>query len=217
MDHFINKYEEMVNIAEVQYHHDGHNPSWYKDLKEYQAKVSVLKEVKETVLKAMEKAKPESNPWKVNVADIKSVGERLCWSNYRVVMAVDMNSHMVKALFWTPDLKDRDGIPVQNSHHDLAMCLSRMCDDDNDSKGSGLEWRLHWCGFYTFGYGNGEQEQLTLYGESSDYRHTKNSNLVKNAWLENKPFELGTTRSFWEMISGMPDEMIDEYVDELNR
>lgn len=218
LDHFIDKYEDLEQIAEVQYHHAGHNPSWYKDMKEYHSKVDALKEVKEVLVKALEKAKAKrkKDNWKVNVTHSSDFGPdgSICWSNYRVVMVVDEYTHKVQALFWTPQLEEQYG--VQNSHHDLMMHLEKISDSANLHRGDTLVLQLHWCGFYTFGYGNNGQKQLTLYGESSDYPHTENSEKVKEAFLAGKPFELGDERSFTEMISGMPDELFDQHTDSTN-
>lgn len=209
LDHFINKYEDMANIAEVQYHHVGHHPSWYKDMKAAQNKIDVLNEVKQVVIKALEKAKVKSkkNNWKINIVDVPELGPNVsvCWSNYRVVMVVDEYTHRVQALFWTPQLEEQYG--VQNSHHNLMIHLEKISDAANLHRGDTLALQLHWCGFYTYGYGNGGQKQLTLYGESSDYPHTKNSDKVKEAFLANKPFELDEVRSFSEMVSGVPEEL----------
>lgn len=210
LDYFIDKYEEMVNIAETEYYHNGHHPSWYRDLKTYQAKVDVLKEVKEELTKLLEKAKAKrkKDSWKVNVTYSTDFGPDgfICWSNYRVVMVVDEVTHRVQALFWTPQLEEQYG--VQNSHRDLMMHLKKISDAGNQYRGDTLALQLHWCGFYTLGYGNGGQKQLTLYGESSDYPHTENSEKVKEAYLADKPFELGEERSFGEMVSGVPEELL---------
>jgi hypothetical protein len=130
-------------------------------------------------------------------------------------MVVDEYTHKVQALFWTPQLEEQYG--VQNSHHDLMMHLEKISDSANLHRGDTLALQLHWCGFYTFGYGNNGQKQLTLYGESSDYPHTGNSEKVKEAFLAGKPFKLDNERSFGEMVSGMPDEMLDQHVDSINK
>ena len=209
LDHFIDKYEDLEQIAEVQYHHAGHHSSWYKDMMEYRSKVAVLKEVKEEVTKLLEKAKArrKKNNWKINVTHSTDFGPDgfICWSNYRVVMVVDQFTHKVQALFWTPQLEEQYG--VQNSHHDLMMHLEKISDSANQHRGDTLVLQLRWCGFYTLGYGNGGQKQLTLYGESSDYPHTENSEKVKEAYLAGKRFELDEVRSFSEMISGVPEEL----------
>lgn len=210
LDHFIDKYEDLEQIAEVQYHHAGHHPSWYKDMMDYRSKVAVLKEVKEEVTKLLERAKTrrKKNNWKVNVTYSTDFGPYgfICWSNYRVVMVVDQFTHKVQALFWTPQLEEQYG--VQNSHHDLMIHLEKISDSANLHRGDTLTLQLRWCGFYTFGYGNGGQKQLTLYGESSDYPHTGNSEKVKEAFLAGKRFELGEERSFGEMVSGVPEELL---------
>ena len=219
LDRFIDKYEDLVNIAETEYYHNGHYPSWYKDMMEYRSKVDVLKEVKEEVIKLLEraKAKQKKDSWKVNVTYSTDFGPDgfICWSNYRVVMVVDEFTHKVQALFWTPQLEEEYG--VQNSHHDLMIYLEKISDSANQHRGDTLALQLRWCGFYTLGYGNGGQKQLTLYGESSDYPHTENSEKVKEAYLAGKRFELGNERSFGEIISGMPDEVFDEYADSINK
>lgn len=218
LDHFIDKYEDLEQIAEVQYHHNGHHPSWYKDMMEYRSKVAVLKEVKEEVTKLLERAKArrKKDNWRIKTVDVPDLGPNVsvCWSNYRVVMVVDQFTHKVQALFWTPQLEEKYG--VQNSHHDLMMHLEKISDSANLHRGDTLALQLHWCGFYTFGYGNGGQKQLTLYGESSDYPHTENSEKVKEAFLAGKPFELGKERSFTEMVSGVPDELLDQHMDSTN-
>lgn len=219
LDRFIDKYEDLYQIAEVQYHHNGHHPSWYKDMMEYRSKVAVLKEVEEEVTRLLErnKARTKKDNWKIKTVDVPDLGPNVsvCWSNYRVVMVVDEFTHKVQALFWTPQLEEQYG--VQNSHHDLMMHLEKISDSANLHRGDTLALQLHWCGFYTFGYGNGGQKQLTLYGESSDYPHTENSEKVKEAYLAGKRFELSKERSFTEIISGMPDEMFDQYVDSINK
>lgn len=210
LDSFIDKYEDLYQIAEVQYHHAGHHPSWYRDMKEYRSKIEVLKEVEEELTKLLEKAKArrKKDNWRIKTVDVPDLGPNVsvCWSNYRVVMVVDQFTHKVQALFWTPQLEEQYG--VQNSHHDLMIHLEKISDAANLHRGDTLVLPLHWCGFYTFGYGNGGQKQLTLYGESSDYPHTENSEKVKEAFLAGKPFELGESRSFGEMISGVPEELL---------
>jgi len=214
LDRFIDKYEDLEQIAEVQYYHAGHYPSWYNDMKEYHSKVEVLKEVKEELTKLLEKAKTnrKADIWRVWTSDRPQIG-KVCCSNYRVMLVVDTKDHMVKAAFWTPELEKECG--VQNSHRALMDYLIEKYRDENGI--CTLALGLRWGGFYTCGLGNGQQEQLTLYGESSDYRHRKNSDCVKNSFLNSRPFELGATRSFWEIVSGMTDDEFDEYVDSINK
>lgn len=215
LDHFIDKYEDQVNIAETQYYLNGHQSAWYKDMKTAKSKVAVLNEVKGKLIELLEKTKDnhKADIWRVWTSDRPQIG-RVCCSNYRVMLVVDTKDHMVKGAFWTPELEKEHG--VQNSHRALMDYLIENHRDENGI--CTLALGLRWGGFYTCGLGNGQQEQLTLYGESSDYPHRKKSDCVKNSFLNNEPFEtIGTTRSFWEMVSGMLDDEFDEYVDSINK
>ena len=213
IDKHIALHEYNVEVAEVQLM-NGYSNSWYKDKCVSQNKADALKELRTAVVEALEKAKAKrkTDVWKVWLSDRPQIG-RVCCSNYRAMLVVDREDHMVKAAFWTPELEKEHG--VQNSHRALMDYLIEKHRDENGI--CTLVLGLRWGGFYTCGLGNGQQEQLTLYGESSDYRHRKNSDCVKNSFLNNRPFELGTTRSFWEIVSGMTDDEFDEYVDFINK
>lgn len=176
LNQIISHYEEMLEVADVQLM-NGYTKAWYRQKKSDERNVNFFKKL----VKIAEEDK---------FAGIKTrqlseythpcyVNPELCWSNYRVMLFPDNVTGFVYPFFWTPALG------IDNSHY--ALWKYAMSFRDNDGKPV-FDSDYRWGGFYTYGLGNGNQKQLTLYGESSDYPHDKWAEKVKECFLAGKQF-----------------------------
>ena len=170
LEGLIEKYTESYNIAEVQLM-NGYSKGWARSLKEAKYKMmffqALLKIAKEDIDCLLDKS--------VHIAtkSFESGKKSLCWSNYRVVLLYNKKTGYIDPFFWTPDLG------VDNSHRAL-MDVARREEGD----ACYYDYHHRWAGFYMLGYGNLNQEALTLYGESSDYPHNWHSEKVKECFLK---------------------------------
>ena len=139
----LEHYEKQLETARVQLKNHGYSEKWICAGFEAQYKAELLQEL----LKDFKQ--DDENK-------IKVYKDKFCVSNYRIVSCVDNGE--LYWLAWTPDLG------IDNSHRALFEFLEAK-------EGKYLHKDQRWCGFYTFGYGNGDQKHVDLYGESSDYPH----------------------------------------------
>ena len=96
------------------------------------------------------------------------------------MLLLNTDTHLIDPFFWTPELG------IANSHHSLVRYAENNYRDDKGGPIHDISYM--WGGFYTYGLGNGDQKQLTLYGESSDYRHNEYSEEVKNCFLNGEQY-----------------------------
>ena len=173
LDALIQKYEELIEIAEVQMINDGYTKGWARDKVKSEKSLKVLKAIRKGFEKERAKVTDFYKPHRpgFNVP-------RICWTNYRVMLFLDSRTGFIRPFFWTPELG------IDNSHY--ALWNYAMSFRDGGAPIYDPDYR--WGGFYTYGLGNGGQKQLTLYGESSDYPHDKWSEKVKECFLAEKQF-----------------------------
>lgn len=175
LNRLISKQQELLEIAEVQLI-NGYSKGWYKEKKTCEGKIKFFK-------KLLYLAKIDEDPNKtagVKVTRLNFKNEnspKLCYTNYRVMLLLNKKTDRIDAFFWTPELcKD-------NSHRALWNYAMWEYLDTNV-----YDPDYRWGGFYTYGLGNGNQKQLTLYGESSDYRHNEHSEDIKECYLKGMRF-----------------------------
>ena len=170
LEALVERYTEDYDIAEVQLM-NGYSKGWMRSLKEAKNKVTffsaLLKMAKEDMDCLLSKSVHTTSK------TFESGKKPICWSNYRVVLLYNKKTGYIDPFFWTP------GLGVDNSHRALM-------DAARKEEGDACYYDYHhrWAGFYLFGYGNGYQEALTLYGESSDYPHNWHSEKVKECFLK---------------------------------
>ena len=199
LEAIIEKHEELLEIAELQIMQNIHNTGsagnpykgWPREKARSEKILKVLKSIKEGFDEDLKKAKADS----IKVANLYEPHRswfsvpRLCWSNYRVILLLNTQTLMIDPFFWTPELG------IDNSHHALMVYAQRNYRSDNGAPIHDISYC--WGGFYTYGLGNCEQKQLTLYGESSDYPHDRYSEKVKEHFLSGKQvqqWEVAATR-----------------------
>lgn len=170
LEALVERYTEDYDIAEVQLM-NGYSKGWMRSLKEAKNKMAffsaLLKMAKEDIDHLLDKSVH------ITTKSFEDSSKSLCWSNYRIVLLFNKKTGYIDPFFWTPDLG------VDNSHRAL-MDVARREEGD----ACYYDYHHRWAGFYLFGYGNGKQEALTLYGESSDYRHNEHSEKVKECFLK---------------------------------
>ena len=174
LDALIQKNEELVEIAEVQMINDGYTKGWAKDKAKSEKTLKVLKAIRKGFEKERAKVRDFYKPHRPGFSV-----PRLCWSNYRVMLFPDNRTGFVVPFFWTPELN------IDNSHHALWQYAMSFRDSDGAPI---YDSDYCWGGFYTYGLGNGDQKQLTLYGESTDYPHDKWAEKVKECFLTGRQF-----------------------------
>lgn len=91
-------------------------------------------------------------------------------TNYRIDVFATTKDNIVYACY-SPKAEAFHN-EIDNSHHALAGVLA-----DNLPEGEHLDYNRRWCGFYSMLAGNG-CKYLVLYGESSDYPHNNNGDLM---------------------------------------
>ena len=174
LDALIQKNEELVEIAEVQMINDGYTKGWARDKAKSEKTLKVLKAIRKGFEKERAKVMDFYKPHRPGFSV-----PRLCWSNYRVMLFPDNRTGFIEPFFWTPELN------IDNSHHALWQYAMSFRDSDGAPI---YDSDYRWGGFYTYGLGNGDQKQLTLYGESSDYPHDKWAEKVKECFLTGRQF-----------------------------
>lgn len=184
LNQIISHHEEMLEIADVQLM-NGYTKAWYKQKKDEEQTINFFKKL----VKIAEEDKSAG----VKVTNFHLLLQRpdfeiprLCWSNYRVMLFPDNRAGFIHPFFWTPELG------IDNSHHALWKYAMSFRDGDGQPM---FDSNYRWGGFYTYGLGNGDQKQLTLYGESSDYPHDKWSEKVKECFLSGMEFSPEMTES----------------------
>lgn len=174
LDAIIQKHEEIVEIAEVQMINDGYTKGWARDKAQSEKTLKVLKAIRKGFEKESVKVTNFCKPHRPGFSV-----PRICWTNYRVMLFLNNKTGFITPFFWTPELG------IDNSHH----ALWKYAMGFRESNGAPIyDPDYRWGGFYTYGLGNGDQKQLTLYGESSDYPHDKWSEKVKECFLAEKLF-----------------------------
>jgi len=176
LNKMISQYEERLECAEVQLM-NGYTKAWYKEKKVSEKSIAFFKKL----IKVAEEDKSAGIKVKYLYPPHRPGFEapKLCWSNYRVMLFPDNRTGFIQPFFWTPELG------IDNSHYSLW----RYAMSFRDSDGAPIyDPDYRWGGFYTYGLGNGDQKQLTLYGESSDYPHDKWSEKVKECFLTGRQF-----------------------------
>lgn len=176
LNQIISHHEEMLEIADVQLM-NGYTKAWYKQKKDEEQTINFFKKL----VKIAEEDKFAGIKTRQSSEDIHPyyVAPKLCWSNYRVMLFPDNVTGFVYPFFWTPELG------IDNSHHALWQYAMSFRDEDGQPL---FDSNYRWGGFYTYGLGNGDQKQLTLYGESSDYPHDKWAEKVKECFLAGMEF-----------------------------
>ena len=189
LDALIEHYEQSLEIAQNEIQNNTNwtgnaGKGWLKDKSVAEKNLKYLKAIKEGIAEDCIKRTDYKIPnYYPNTGDVST---KVCWSNYRCMLVLDTLTHMIKPVFWTPDLG------VANSHRSLLEYAKRNFIDENGY--TTVDPYYRWGGFYTYGLGNYDvktssfQSQLTLYGESSDYPHNKYSEEVKKCFLTGKQF-----------------------------
>lgn len=180
---YIDRLEEEIMIAENEIHN---NATWTGNAGRAWPAVKAKNEKILKVFKSIKSGLAEDyiRTTKIRRPDVYSkssvgISDDICWTNYRCILLWNTETFMVDPFFWTPKLKG-----VQNSHHDLmAYALMRF---RKEAGGCIYNPSYRWGGFYTYGLGNGDQKQLTFYGESSDYPHDKYSDMILEHYLQGK-------------------------------
>lgn len=176
LEQIISQYEDRLEFANVQLM-NGYTKAWYREKKVSEKSIAFFKKL----IKVAEEDKSAGIKTK-QLSEYTHpcyVTPKLCWSNYRVMLFPDNVTGFVYPFFWTPELG------IDNSHHALWKYAMSFRDEDGKPM---FDPDYRWGGFYTYGLGNGDQKQLTLYGESSDYPHDKWSEKVKECFLANRQF-----------------------------
>lgn len=176
LDVLISQYEERLELAEVQLMNE-YSKGWYKEKKKAEKGINFFKKL----VKVAEQDKTAGIKTKDFSEYIHPCFKipKLCWSNYRVMLFPDNSTGFITPFFWTPELG------IDNSHYALWKYAMSFRDEEGKPM---FDPDYRWGGFYTYGLGNGDQKQLTLYGESSDYPHDKWAEKVKECFLANRQF-----------------------------
>lgn len=184
LDALIEHYEQNLEIAQNEIQNNinwtgSAGKGWLKDKAVAEKNLKFLRAIKDGIMEDKQR---------LAVTGIYKMPEtykdphpiELCCSRYRCMLFWDKETHQIDPIFWTPELG------IDNSHRALVDYAIR---NYRSIKGyCYLSFKYRWGGFYMYGRGNGDQEQLTLYGESSDYPHNDYSEKIKECFLKGIEF-----------------------------